>query len=110
MTKYFLEIAIQPGYLDLNAILPLAKYRSRFFNVNTLSAAESPLQPEITGGSNKGLLDLDGFVLFDQQSNYYEVPDQRLTDAIFDDERKLIVTVRDSKKRGHWKLRSISFE
>ncbi len=109
MTKYFQTIATQPGYLDTTNRFPRLKYTSRFFYGNRMSAAESPLQPEIIVGTHSKY-GLTGYVLFDQQSNYFEVPDQLLTDAIFDDERKMVVTVADSKKQSQWKVRLISFD
>ena len=111
VTKYFLETATQPGHLDMNDRLPVANLKSKLFGyANKLSAAESPQQPEILIGYNFQLLDFDEFILFDRQSNYYHAPNQYLSDATFDDERKMIVTVSDTKKRGFWKVQLISFE
>lgn len=110
VTKYFLSIATQPGYLNLNALLPNGDYYSRLSFANKLSAAES-LQPEIIVGlrNHQGQHTGHGFFLLDQQSNYFYEPIQRLTDAIFE-ERKLIVTRQQSKKSHHWTVRLISFE
>ncbi len=111
VTKYFLETAAQPGHLDTKGRLPIANFRSKWFGyANKLSTAESPQQPEILIGYNLKLLDCDEFILFDQQSNFYHAPNQYLSDAFFDDDRKLIVTVSDTKKRGAWKVQLISFE
>ena len=112
VTRYFLEIASQSGYLEMRGRLPIENLPSRFYYTNKLSAAESPLQPEIIVGlARRGRnMSPDGFVLFDQQTNYYYEPDQWLKDAIFDEERKMIVTVADSKKPEHWKIRLISFQ
>ena len=111
VTKYFLEAATQPGHLDTNDRLPIANFKSKLFGyANKLSAAESPQQPEILIGYNLQLRDSDEFILFDRQSNYYHAPNQYLSDAIFDDERKMIVTVSDTNKRGFWKVQLISFE
>ena len=111
VSRYFLETATQPGNLDMNGRLPIGNFKSQWFAyANKLSAAESPQQPEIMIGSSLRLLDGDEFILFGQQANYYHVTDQYLTDAIFDEERKMIVTVGDTKKHGTWKVRLISFE
>lgn len=111
VTKYFLEDSPQPGYLDANGRLPVANFKSKWFAyANKLSAADSPLQPEILVGINPLARNWEEFILFDQQSSYYHVPDQCLTDAFFDEERKMIVTVADSKKSGYWKVRLISFD
>jgi hypothetical protein len=84
---------------------------SRFYYANKLSAAESKSQPEIIVGLSAPRRHFaDGFILFGRQANFYYDPDQWLTDAIFDDERKLIVTVCYSKKPRHRTVRLISFE
>ena len=98
VTKYFLNVASQPGYLDMRGRLPIGNLPSRFYYANKLSAAESASQPEIIVGLSAPRRHFaDGFILFDRQGNFYYDPDQWLTDAIFDDERKLIVTVGHSK-------------
>lgn len=111
VTKYFLNIATQQGYLEMRGRLPIANLTSRFYYANKLSAAESTSQPEIIVGLSADRRHFaDGFFLFDRQSNFYYDPDQWLTDAIFDDERKLIVTVGSSTKPRHRTVRLISFE
>lgn len=111
VTKYFLDDAPQPGYLDASGRLPVGNFKSKLFAyANKLSAADSPGQPEIMIGVNPLAREWEEFILFDQQSNYYHVQDQCLSDAIFNEERRMIVTVGDSKKSGHWKVCLISFD
>ena len=95
------------GYFDMRGRLPIADLQSRLSYANKLSAAESPQQPEIILGLGKGST---GFVLFDQQSNFFYEPVQNLSDAIFDEQRKMVVTWQSSAKPGYTTVRLISFE
>ena len=107
VTRYYTTIACQPGYFDMRGKLPITDLHSRLSYANKLSAAESPQQPEIILGLGKGS---NGFVLFDQQSNFFYEPMQNLNDAIFDEQRKLIATWQSSVKPGYNTVRLISFE
>ncbi len=107
VTKYFSDIATQSRYIDMGGRLPFRNLPTRLSYANKLSAAETPSHPEIIIQPDRRANAGWGFLLFDQQANYFYEPEQMLTDAIFDDERRLVVTRSASPKLRHYRMRLI---